>query len=139
MRDTMLILHFLGLVMGLGTSFAHAFLGGTISKLQSDEARKFRIQINALGTMGSIGTLLLLVSGIYLILPFWPVLFTLPLLLLKLFFFVILLLLLFLMRISAKQDLKNNNNRNLKRTEIMGKLTLIVGIIIVIIAVNIFH
>lgn len=27
MRDIMLIVHFLGLVMGLGTSLAHAFLG----------------------------------------------------------------------------------------------------------------
>ena len=34
MRETMLILHLIGLAMGLGTSFAHVFLGNTLSKLK---------------------------------------------------------------------------------------------------------
>lgn len=32
MRDIMLIVHFLGLVMGLGTSFTHAFLGAATAE-----------------------------------------------------------------------------------------------------------
>lgn len=32
MRTTMLIIHFIGLAMGLGTSFAHAFIGFAASK-----------------------------------------------------------------------------------------------------------
>jgi hypothetical protein len=33
MRDFMLILHFIGLAMGLGTSFANMYLGRAASKL----------------------------------------------------------------------------------------------------------
>src|SRR5690554_7704027 len=71
MRDTMLILHFIGLAMGLGTAFAHAFLGFASSKLSKDEAIKLKSNTKILGRMGSIGLILLLVSGVYLILPFW--------------------------------------------------------------------
>ncbi len=41
MREVMLILHFIGLTMGLGTSFAHAFLGIITSKMPADEATNF--------------------------------------------------------------------------------------------------
>lgn len=32
MREVMLIFHFIGLTMGLGTGFAHAFLGAAVTK-----------------------------------------------------------------------------------------------------------
>lgn len=139
MRDTMLILHFIGLAMGLGTSFAHAFLGKTVSKLEQSEAAKFRRQIEILSQMGTIGTILLLVSGIYLILPYWPAILELPLLILKLVLFLILVILILIINQSAKKNLKNDTESNLKRIEIMGKLTLLLGILIVIVAVFIFH
>ncbi len=63
----MLIFHFLGLAMGLGTAFAHAFLGFSASKLPKEEAIKLKLNSKSLGLMGNIGLLLLLVSGIYLI------------------------------------------------------------------------
>ena len=71
MKDAMLIIHFIGLAMGLGTSFAHAFLGKTISKLEQSEAAKFRSQIMVLSQMGYTGALFLIVSGIYLLVPYW--------------------------------------------------------------------
>ena len=138
MRDIMLMIHFIGLAMGLGTSFAHAFLGKTISALEKDEARKFRNQIKALSQMGSIGTILLLVSGIYLLIPFLPILFSLPLLILKLVLFIILVILIVLINQGAKKNYKNNTEDNLNRIELMGKFAMIIGIIIVIVAVNIF-
>src|SRR5690554_7389948 len=84
MRDTMLILHFIGLAMGLGTAFAHAFLGFASSKLSKDEAIKLKSNTKILGRMGSIGLILLLVSGVYLILPFWNALAYMPMLQIKL-------------------------------------------------------
>ncbi len=134
----MLMIHFIGLAMGLGTSFTHAFLGKTISSLEKDEARKFRNQIKALSQMGSIGTILLLVSGIYLLIPFLPILFSLPLLILKLVLFIILVILIVLINQGAKKNYKNNTEDNLNRIELMGKFAMIIGIIIVIVAVNIF-
>ena len=74
MREVMLILHFIGLTMGLGTGFAHAFLGIVISKMQPDEATKFRLHSLVLGKMGFIGIVLLIFSGLYLMTPYWKVL-----------------------------------------------------------------
>src|SRR5690554_7083077 len=79
MRDIMLILHFIGLAMGLGTAFAHAFLGFSASKLSKDDAIKLKSNTQILGKMGNIGLVLLLVSGVYLILPYWYSLLLLPL------------------------------------------------------------
>ena len=118
MRDTMLALHFIGLAMGLGNGFAHAFLGPTISKLGKAEGQKFTQQLKALSTMGTIGTFLLLVSGVYLVIPYWPVLTSYPLLILKLVLFIILVVLILLVNLQAKNNLKNGKQDNLKRMEL---------------------
>ena len=139
MRETMIILHLIGLAMGLGTSFAHAFLGNTLSKLEPTEAAKFRTHSKGLSQMGTIGTVLLLVSGVYLLIPFWPVITTLPLLILKLVLFVILIILIFLINHGARNNYQNQDARNLNRIELMGKLAMIIGVAIVILAVNVFN
>ena len=41
MRDFILVLHFIGLAMGLGTSFAHAFFDAKTAKLERSEILKF--------------------------------------------------------------------------------------------------
>ena len=43
MREVMLILHFIGLTMGLGTGFAHAFLGTIAAKMPAEEATRFPV------------------------------------------------------------------------------------------------
>ena len=135
----MLIIHFLGLAMGVGTSFAHAILGKTISKLESSEAKKFRRQTKGLSQMGFTGTVLLLVSGIYLIVPFWPIITTLPLLILKLVLFVILVILILLINRDAGKNYKNDADDNLNRMGVMGKFAMIISVVIVIVAVSIFN
>ena len=139
MRDTMLILHLIGLAMGLGTSFAHAFLANTLSKLEPSDAAKFRTHSKGLSQMGTVGTVLLLVSGIYLLIPFWPVITTLPLLILKLVLFVILVVLIFFINQGARNNYHNQNEGNLKRIELMGKFAMVIGVTIVILAVNVFE
>jgi len=41
MREAMLVVHLLGLVMGLGTSFAFMFLGKAGLKMEKEEGKKF--------------------------------------------------------------------------------------------------
>lgn len=84
MREVMLILHFIGLTMGLGTGFAHGFLGIAASKMSPDEATRFRMHSLVLSRMGHIGLALLIVSGLYLITPYWAMLPHSPLLITKL-------------------------------------------------------
>ena len=139
MREVMLILHFLGLTMGLGTGFAHAFLSTITATMSSDEAIKFRLNSLVLSKMGNIGIVLLLISGAYLVIPFWETIPTNPLLIVKLILAAILVVILILIDASKKRAKKGNAEAELKKMEKLGKMTLPIGIIIVIVAVNIFH
>jgi uncharacterized membrane protein len=135
----MLILHFIGLTMGLGTSFAHAFLGSPISKMDKEEGIKFRLQVMVLSRMGHVGITLLIVSGVYLNSPFWSTLPDNPLLILKLVLVLILVILILLIGKNARKALEGDAEKNLKKIEPLGKLTLIIGVAIVILAVFVFH
>ena len=139
MRETMLIFHFIGLTMGLGTGFAHAFLGIAIAKMPADEATKFRLHSLVLGKMGHIGLAFLVISGLYLITPYWKVLPSTPLLMVKLALVIVLITLLTLMNLSAKKAQKGDTEAQFKKMGVLGKLTLITALVIVIVAVNIFH
>jgi uncharacterized membrane protein len=139
MREFMLILHFIGLTMGLGTGFAHAFLGRAVAKMPADEATRFRLHSLSLSTMGHIGISLLVISGLYLITPYWKILPSSPLLILKLSLVLILLVLITLINISAKKAKQGDADVQLKKMAQLGKLTLITGLAIVIVAVAIFH
>ena len=89
----MLILHFIGLAMGLGVAFANLFLGIAAKKMAPEEVIPFRMKTMALARMGHIGLALLLISGFYLITPFWKTLGTMPTLIAKLVGVVILVIL----------------------------------------------
>lgn len=139
MRDVMLILHFIGLAMGMGVSFAHAFLGIAAGKMTAEEGIKFRLHTMVLGRMGQIGLGLLIVSGIYLIIPFWPNLMDTPLLMIKLALVILLMILVTLIGRGAKKAAAGDAAANLMKIAPLGKLTLLVGIAIIILAIKIFH
>ena len=139
MREVMLILHFIGLTMGLGTSFAHAFLGIATAKMSAEEIIKFRLHTMVLSKMGNIGIILLVISGLYLLVPYWKIIPTSPLLMAKLLLVLVLVILITLINLATKKANQSNAASELKKMEAFGKLTLIIGLLIVIIAVNIFH
>jgi uncharacterized membrane protein len=134
----MLIVHFIGLAMGLGTSFAHMFLGFAAEKMTAEEAAKFRLHTLILARMGHIGITLLIVSGIYLILPFWNTLPENPLLITKLVLVVLLIILISLISIKTKKA-KAGDPSQFKQVAPLGKMTLVTALVIVIVAVLIFH
>jgi uncharacterized membrane protein len=139
MREVMLILHFLGLTMGLGTSFAHLFLSGATSKMSADEAGKFQLRTLALTRMGHIGLALLLISGLYLITPYWKVISSMPMLIVKLSLVALLITLISIISIAARKAQKSGSPDAMKKIIPIGKVTFIVGIAIVIIAVYVFR
>jgi hypothetical protein len=55
MRDVMLIVHFIGLTMSLGTGFANLFLGMAATKLEPAERGKFMSNALILMRMGHTG------------------------------------------------------------------------------------
>ena len=139
MREVMLFVHFIGLTMGVGTAFAHAFLGLVTSKMVAEESTKFRVHSLVLSRMGNTGLVLLIISGLYLITPFWKILPSTPLLMLKLGLVSLLAVLIILINVLSGKAKKGDAEEQLKKIELLGKLTLPLSIIIVILAVSIFH
>ena len=135
----MLVIHFIGLTMGLGTSFAHAFLGIVVSKMSNEEATKFRMHSLVLSRMGHVGISLLIISGLYLMTPYWSILSSSPLLMFKLILVALLVTLITLIGFSTKRARSGDAEAELKKMERFGKMTLIIGLTTVVVAVLIFH
>ncbi len=133
----MLILHFIGLAMGLGTSFAFFFLGRISSKMEPEEGKKFIMNAFSISMMGNIGLILLFISGGYLMTPYWSVLGSSPILITKLVLFLALGA--FIGIISSKiKKAKKGDHAQLSKTPVLGRLALLTGIAIVICAVLYF-
>jgi uncharacterized membrane protein len=64
MSDTLLILHFLGLALGVGTGFANFRLGLATADMPPEERTKFFLRAFALAKNSSWGLVLLIVSGV---------------------------------------------------------------------------
>lgn len=66
MHELLLITHFIGLALGLGTSFAMFTLGQAATDMTPADRGAFMRRAMALSKNGSIGLLLLVVSGTWL-------------------------------------------------------------------------
>ncbi len=139
MRIAMLIIHFLGLAMGLGTSFGFIFLGMAGSKMEKEEGRKFTLQAFAMGRMGHIGLALLIISGLYLITPYWKTLASMPLLVAKLALVLTLTLTVVFISIYSKRAKMGDTETNLRKVQTLGRLSLLTSMTIVVLAVLIFR
>lgn len=139
MRELLLIIHFIGLAMGLGTGFAHLFLGMASEKMSKEQSLDFSLKIQAVNKMGRIGTLLLLVSGVGLIIPMYDVILSTPLLMLKLSCVVLLVVLLEILKGYCKKALNGEAEEYLAKMKKIGKITLPLSILIVVLAVLVFH
>lgn len=60
----LLILHFIGLALGVGTGFAMMALGKSSAELPPEERTKFMLRASVLAKNGSIGLALLILSGL---------------------------------------------------------------------------
>lgn len=139
MRDIMLILHFIGLALGIGNGFAHLFLGLGTTKMSETEATAFSLKTFAVNKMGYIGLFLLVISGGYLMTPYWDTLMSNHTLLTKLILVIVLILMIVTMNGLAKTAIKEGGGPALKKIQNMGKITLPLGVIIVVLAVLSFH
>ena len=138
MREAMLIVHFLGLAMGVGTSIGFTFLGIAASKMEQEEAKKFTINTFALSTMGHIGLTLLILSGGYLMTPYWASLTSMPLMMAKLALVLLLILFVVLAGIASGKA-KRGDDSQLKKLPGIGRLALLAGVAIVVLAVLVFQ
>ena len=139
MRDVFLIIHLIGLAMGVGSSMAFMFLGIASSKMEKNEARQFTLNSLALSRMGHIGLALLVFSGLYLMTPYWATLTAMPLMMLKLGGVVLLTLLIGLSSVIGKKAKQGDADVHLSKLNKVGKLSLLTALTIVVLAVLVFH
>ncbi|MBR9977497.1 MAG: hypothetical protein KFH87_05365 [Bacteroidetes bacterium] len=139
MRDIMLIVHFIGLAMGLGTSFAHLFLGKAAARMDAADARKFRLQSFALNNMGHIGLALLIISGGYLMTPYWNMLPASPMLIAKLSLVLVLGALLGIISAKVRKARQGDADTHLRKIAPLGRIALVTTVVIIVLAVYVFH
>jgi len=139
MREIMLIIHFIGLAMGLGTGIGFLIFGNVASKLEKEDAKKFMLNAFSLIKMAQIGLVLLVISGLYLMTPFWTTLSATPLLITKLALVIILIVLVMANSIAMNKAKKGDLLNQRKKIQALGRITLITVLIIVILAVYVFH
>jgi len=138
MYEVFLVLHFLGIALGVGVSFTHLFLGISRSKMDPESAKKDALRSLSLSLMGDIGIFLLLLSGILLMSPYWDSLLQTPLLIAKLALVLILVILLVVIKLNVAKIKKGELVKGAAVIEKIGKFTLPLGVIIVIVAVLVF-
>lgn len=136
----MLILHFIGLAMGIGTSFAFLFLKMAAAKLPLTERGQFMLRTLPVARMGHIGLGLLILSGGYLMTPYWGSLGQTPLLIAKLTLVLVLIVVIGIVTgISKKARTAADPVPHLKKIGGLGPVSMIIALLIVICAVYVFH
>lgn len=135
----MLISHFLGLAMGVGTYFAMMFIGFASSKMEAEDAEKFSLKSLSIGTMGHVGLTLLIISGGYLMTPYWGILPSNPLLITKLSLVTVLAIVLGFLSAYARKAKNGNTQLYLKKIKRLGTFSLFTSIAIIICAVIVFR
>ncbi len=138
-REIALVVHFIGLAMGLGTAFGFMFLGVAASRMDKEAGGQFMLKASIIGKMGHIGLLLLLLSGLAMIHPFLASLTSMPLFITKLVLFVVLGGTVGVATSFLKKAAKGNTAEYLKKTAVVGKINLLLSITIVVLAVLVFH
>jgi uncharacterized membrane protein len=141
MYETLLILHFIGLALGLGTSFAMFTLNLATKDLDPAERGKFMQRASALSRNGSLGLLLLILSGLGIVLyrgfgnvmawgggAFHA----------KLTLVLILCGLVGYMQVTLKKARKTNDPRLMAKLPLLGRIGMLLTISIVVLAVVAF-
>lgn len=138
MKELLLIVHFVGLAMGLGTSLGFMFLGMASAKMEKGEAQKFMLNASAMSKMGYIGLVILVTSGVFLMAPYWELLPDAPLLIAKLVLVIVLSGLIGTASVISGKAKQGDTEYHMKRMEPIGKLTLVTALVIVVLAVLYF-
>ncbi len=135
----MLIIHFIGLAMGLGTSFGFIFLEIAGSKIEKDERLKFKMNTLALSQMGFIGLALMIISGGLLMPPYWSALGSMPMLMAKLVLVLILVAVVGLIAVNERKAREADAETHIRKIGQLGALSTLTTLAIVVLAVLIFR
>lgn len=135
----MLIAHIVGVVLGVGASFSFLFMGLSLKKKTKEEADQLLLNLLPINLMGKIGLTLLILSGGYLMTPYWSIMTNMPYLMAKLILVAVLVVCIGIMEMYTKKAKQNNGGVYLDKLSGIGRFVLAIGVLIIILAVLTFH
>jgi uncharacterized membrane protein len=142
MLDLWLIIHFIGLALGVGASFAALTLGLATRSMPPAERGEFMRRASILGKNGSLGLLLLIISGLGImigrgvdVVMAWGG----PMFHIKLTLVVILIGLVGYLQVLMRKARSSDGAAAAARMPIVSRIVLLLGISIVVFAVLAFH
>ncbi|MGQ1787543.1 MULTISPECIES: hypothetical protein [unclassified Saccharicrinis] len=138
MRNPMLIIHLLSVATFVGAALSAFVLSRVASKFDSEGKLKVNTALLSLNYLGKTGLTLLIITGGYLMTPYWAALGAMPLLVAKLAIVVILLVVLVLLSIKAKKAKKNPTEGSFAAVSKINTLNLILGVVVIVLAVLVF-
>jgi uncharacterized membrane protein len=142
MLDLWLIIHFIGLALGVGTGFAVLTLGLATRDMPPAERGNFMRRASILGKNGSIGLLLLIVSGLGLmmgrgidVVMAWGG----PMFHIKLTLVVILIGTVGYLQVLMRRSRSADGAAAAARMPLVSRIVLLLGLSIIVFAVLAFH
>jgi len=142
MLDLWLIIHFIGLALGVGTGFAALTLGLATRDMPPAERGHFMRRASVLGKNGSFGLLLLIISGLGLmigrgvdVVMAWGG----PMFHIKLTLVVILIGAVGYLQVLMRRSRSSDGASAAARMPIVSRIVLLLGLSIVVFAVLAFH
>ena len=142
MRDIYLISHFIGLALGVGSNFFLLAMRLSTKSLSIEEQNKLMEKVRPATKLGSIGLLLIIISGLALLLPQWSnglILKKDGLFHTKLTLVFILVLLFGFLQILQKRVLSSGTIKTHNKLRSITLMMALLNTAIIIIAVYIFH
>ncbi|MGL1903055.1 MAG: hypothetical protein OCC49_13025 [Fibrobacterales bacterium] len=138
MREPLLILHFIGLALGLGTNITLGFLGSIAAKMEKEEREAFMMKYLKLSILGQSGMVLLLVTGLALSAPIGSTLHLNHFFMAKIVVYIVLLVLISLMMRFLKKAKKENGGPALYAIRKVNRIMTIFIVTILVLAVLAF-
>jgi len=138
MRNPMLIIHILSVVTFVGAALSAFVLNKVANKLNTTEKINIKSALLSLNYLGKTGLTLLIITGGYLMTPYWSALGAMPLLAAKLTIVVVLLIVLVLLSIKSKKAKKDPSEHTFVAVSKLNLLNLVLGLVVVTLAVLVF-
>lgn len=139
MREPMLVLHFIGLAMGVGSGLAFLFLGIAAGKMEPAKRSEYMLNAFPIARMGQFGLLLLVLTGSYLMTPYWSVLSFTPLLVTKLILLLVLGAVIGINSSFARKARQGQAELYMPKMAMLGRIALLTSLTIVVLAVLVFR
>ncbi len=139
MREAMLVFHFLGMILAIGTISIFLLKGFATSKMNDEETVVFLPGLFRLNTLGHIGVTLSLISGGYLMTPYWGQLGAMPLLVAKLLLYVVLLFTMSMISVASRKARENSSGHSVNKIMVWTRVSFLLGLAVVILATLVFR